>query len=237
MNNYNGEQFAIFSPSHLVMLVLTVGTILLLFILRKKFVHKNKHHIRMFIVIGLFLSEVALHIWYLVAGAWEVRFMLPLQLCSISLILSIVMLLTRNHFLFEVTFFLGIGGATQALLTPELIYDFPHFRYFHFFLAHILIVIASVYMVIYEGFKPALRSVWRAMLALNVLAGIVFLMNKMTGGNYMFLSRKPSNPSLLDLLGDYPWYILSLEFVALFIFLLLYMPFYISRLRTKAEAP
>ncbi|MFC0275015.1 TIGR02206 family membrane protein [Metabacillus herbersteinensis] len=237
MNNYS-EQFALFSPSHLFMLGLTVGTILLLFKMRKMFVQYNKHdHIRMFIVIGLFLSEAFLHIWYLREGTWDAQFMLPLQLCSISLILSIVMLLSRNYFLFEVTFFLGIGGATQALLTPELIYDFPHFRYFHFFLAHILIVIASVYMVIYEGFKPTLRSVWRAILALNILATFVFLMNRMTGGNYMFLSRKPSNPSLLDLLGDYPWYILSLEFVALFIFLLLYLPFYIFSLRTKPKAP
>ncbi len=31
----------------------------------------------------------------------------------------------------------------------------------------------------------------------------------------MFLARKPSTPSLLDLLAPWPWYLLQLELVAL----------------------
>jgi hypothetical integral membrane protein (TIGR02206 family) len=56
--------------------------------------------------------------------------------------------------------------------------------------------------------------------------------NRLTGGNYLFLSRKPEGGSLLDLLGPWPWYILSLEAVALLLFTILYLPFVIGRSRT-----
>jgi hypothetical integral membrane protein (TIGR02206 family) len=135
------------------------------------------------------------------------------------------MLFTRNSFLFEITYFLGVGGAVQAILTPELGYDFPHYRYFHFFLAHIAIILASLYMIWFEGLRPTFRSVLKAFAMLNVIALLGYMVNQVTVGNYMFLSRKPSNPSIIDLLGPYPWYILSLELVAFVIFCLLYLPF------------
>lgn len=80
-------------------------------------------------------------------------------------------------------------------------------------------------MLWYEKCRPTIKSVWKAFVALNILAFVVFFINKVTGGNYMFLARKPSNPSLIDLLGPYPWYILSLEVVAFAIFFILYLPF------------
>lgn len=74
-----------------------------------------------------------------------------------------------------------------------------------------------------EGFKPTFKSVIKAFITLNILAGFVFITNQIIGSNYMFLSRKPSNVSIIDFLGPYPWYILSLEVVALTLFILLYL--------------
>ena len=70
---------------------------------------------------------------------------------------------------------------------------------------------------------------------LNFLLVTVGTVNFLTGGNYMFLARKPETASLLDVLGPYPWYLLSLEAVALLLFLVLYLPFAISdRVRRKS---
>jgi hypothetical integral membrane protein (TIGR02206 family) len=137
------------------------------------------------------------------------------------------MLATMQKWVFEVVYFLGVGGALQALLTPELFYDFPHFRFLHFFIAHISIILAVFYMLWVEKFHIKFKSVWKAFVALNILALLVFFVNRFTGGNYMFLAQKPTNASLIDFLGPYPWYILSLELVVLFIFFLLYLPFFI----------
>ena len=81
-----------------------------------------------------------------------------------------------------------IGGALQALLTPVLYYDFPHYRFIEFFAAHIAIILAVLYMVWVEGYRPTLKSIAITMGFLNVLAGVVYVINTITGGNYMFVS-------------------------------------------------
>ncbi|MDF0727474.1 TIGR02206 family membrane protein [Cytobacillus sp. S13-E01] len=229
-----GEPFQFLASSHLVMLGLFLFLAILLYLSRNRISGTRKQEIIRFTLIAiLVLSEVTLTLWYNYTDYWDPADTLPLQLCSISLILSVLMLITRNPFLFEVTYFLGVGGALQALLTPELFYDFPHYRYFHFFLAHIAIILASFYMIWFEKFTPTPKSIIKAFLTLNVIALFVYLVNIITKGNYMFLARKPSNPSLIDFLGPYPWYIISLELVALTMFILLYIPFFIFKKKKR----
>lgn len=227
----------LFSTSHIVSLSITIALLLVLYLFRNKTWMKLGG--RWLIIFGLAGSEIWLNYWYFSTGMWDIRYTLPFQLCSISLYLCIWMLLTRQKLVFEVVYFLGVGGALQALLTPELFYDFPHFRFLHFFIAHISIIFAIFYMLWVEKFQVQFKSVWKAFAALNVIALVVFLVNKLTGGNYMFLAQKPTNASLIDFLGPYPWYILTLELVVLIIFLFLYAPFYIRekiRLNKREKA-
>lgn len=65
----------------------------------------------------------------------------------------------------------------------------------------------------------------RALIASNVYAALIGTFDYFFKTDYMFLRSKPPTPSLLDVLGPWPWYILVCEFVALGLFLLLYLPF------------
>ncbi|HBZ80393.1 MULTISPECIES: TIGR02206 family membrane protein [Brevibacillus] len=229
----SGAPFQLFSLSHLIALLATFGTALLLYLLRHRLqAPAAKRTIRFSLAGLLLLTEVGFQLWHVYTGSWSAAYTLPLQLCSVTLLLAIVMLLSRSYSLFEVTFFAGIGGAAQALITPELFYPFPHFRFWHFFLAHAGIVLACLYMTWVEGYRPTYRSVWKTMGLLNGLLVAALAVNSWTGGNYLFVSHKPENPSLIDFLGPYPWYILSLEGVAFAIFSLMYLPF----LRKKQAA-
>lgn len=173
----------------------------------------------------LVFTEIALITWTITNGFWDIRYNLPLHLCTISLFLSAYMLLTKNYRIFEVLYFFGLGGAIQAMLTPDLTYTFPHFRFFHFFIAHIAIILAVLYMVWIFKYTVTIGSLIKSFIVLNGLALIAFSVNQLTGANYMFLARKPQGPSMLDWLGPYPWYILSLQLIVLVIFFLLYLPF------------
>lgn len=160
---------------------------------------------------------------------WAIDYTLPLQLCGISVILSIIVLLNKSYSFFEVLYFWGLGGALQAVLTPEIGYfTYPHFRYFQFFLSHGIIIITCIYMVLVEGYKPRIKSVWKAFIGLNIYAGLIAIFNYLTNSNYLFICRKPEVTSLMSYLGPWPWYIASLEVVALIIFFLLYSPFAIK---------
>jgi uncharacterized membrane protein YwaF len=58
-----------------------------------------------------------------------------------------------------------------------------------------------------------------------IVGGIDFI----TGGNYMFLRRPPHSWSLLSLFGAWPWYILVAAVVALLMFIVLNLPFWLIR--------
>ncbi|WP_243298424.1 YwaF family protein [Bacillus litorisediminis] len=219
------SSFKLFSVSHLVIIVFTI-MLIAGFYKWKKPLQPYRDLIRWGLLFALIGSEIYFNVWNIVIGEWSLLYTLPFQLCSICIYLCTFMLLTKNYRLFEIVYFLGLAGATQAILTPELFYDFPHSRYFQFFIAHIAIILSPLYMTWIEGYRIRFNSVIRAFLTLNVIAAAVFLINVRLGANYMFLMRKPNNTSLLDFLGPYPRYLIALEFIAFFLFLLLYFPFY-----------
>jgi hypothetical integral membrane protein (TIGR02206 family) len=152
--------------------------------------------------------------------------------------LSAAMLLTRSYTIYEVAYFAGIGGAAQALLTPDIgIYGYPHYRFFQSVISHGSIITAAVYMTTVAGYRPRWKSLLRVFIVLNVYLAFVGVVNKLLGSNYMFIARKPDSASLLDLLGLWPWYIVAGQAICLVTFLLLYMPFEINdRMGSRKQA-
>ncbi|KEO82395.1 TIGR02206 family membrane protein [Tumebacillus flagellatus] len=231
--------FTLFDWQHDLALLLILLAVLLLCFQRAKLREPAANRAFRFTLAALLLvSELSLESWQAYEGAWTLDFSLPLQLCSLSLLLAVVMLLTKSYRVFEFMFLAGLGGALQAILTPDLgHYAFPHFRTFEFFVGHGAVVVACFFMVFVEGYRPTAGSIWRSLAALNVVALVVYALDLLTGGNYMFLTHKPDNASLLDFLGPWPWYILSLEGVALAMHLLLWAPFALLRPQTQNENP
>lgn len=177
----------------------------------------------------LILQEISYHLWNIYIDEWTLQKMLPLHVCSAFVWLSAVMLVTGNRRIYEFTFFLGLSGALQAVLTPDIAdYGFPHYRFFHVFISHGAIIIAALYMTIVEGYRPTWRSFGRVFLWLNVYAVAVFFINILIGSNYMYVRHKPETASLLDVLGPWPIYIFVGEAVALVMFFILYLPFALS---------
>lgn len=232
-----GETFQLFSSPHLIAIAVCLVVSVLIYLYRKSLQEPLTDRLLRYSLAGLLLfTEVFFQLWHLYTGYWSAAYTLPLQLCSVSLLFSIGMLMTNSFRLYEITFFIGVGGAAQAMITPELFYPFPHVRFFHFFIAHAAIIWACLYMTWVKRYRPTFASIWKTMGFLNGLLVIALIVNPLSGGNYLFVSHKPNNPSLIDYLGPYPWYILSLEGVALLMFLLLYLPFVVSN-RSRRSKP
>lgn len=224
--DYTGGPFRLFSPSHLFVLSVVVLVNLSLVYSRRNFSPQARRVFRYGLAALLILNETAWHLWIWTTGQWTIQTMLPLHLCSLFVFLSAIMLVTKSYAIYEFAYFLGIGGATQALLTPDVgIYGFPHFRFFQIFISHGSIVTAAIYMTVVERYRPYWKSLLRVVVWANLYMLFVGLVNVLIGSNYLFIARKPDTPSLLDVLGPWPWYILSIEAVGLVIGLLLYLPF------------
>ncbi len=133
-------------------------------------------------------------------------------------------LLTLSHAIFDIAYYWAIAGATQSLFTPNLVNPTP-FLSVWFFLDHGLIVCATLYLIWSAQARPRPGSIARSLIAANLYAAAVGTFDFVFKTNYMFLRSKPPTPSLLDFLGPWPWYILVGEFIALGLFLLLYLPF------------
>lgn len=224
------DDFVMFSTSHWISLFVFVFLMIGLYRFRLQ-IQSNlfiKHSVRYLLLAALVIPEAALNIWYVVTDIWDVQTSLPLELCSITLILAIIMLITRNRLLYQIVFFAGIMGALQALITPNLGYPFPHFRFLHFFIAHMAIILAALYMTWIEKYRPTWKSIGITMIFLNVLLVGVGGINYLLDSNYMFLMHKPDTASLLDVLGPHPFYLLVEEGVALVLFVLMYTIFFVA---------
>lgn len=227
-DRYRDQDFLMFSTPHLIALSIVVLCCLLLYVSR--FVLRThsglKLSIRLLLALLLIACEGGLHVWYVSQDIWSRSSSLPLELCGITLLLSVIMLLTRSRLLYSFLYFAGIGGAFIALLTPNLVYPFPHFRFLLFFIAHGSIILASLYMTWIEGYRPTWRSLFFTMLCLNIVAACVYAADRLLDSNYMFLAHKPSTFSVLDYFGPYPYYLLVEEAFAFVIFLLMFLIFF-----------
>ena len=217
--------FDMFSDSHFVILAIFLLITLFISLNRNKLKSEKWRKTEILAAISLIVIEITYHIWMIVNDIWTLSRSLPLELCNLSLILCVLLLLTRKKIIFEILFFTAVLGASQAIFTPALSYDFPHFRFFHFFYTHMMAVWVTLYFTWAKGYHPTLKSVLKLIVFINILLPIILLVNKIASGNYWFLRHKPEGPSLFDVLGPYPWYIFSLEGLLVVLSLLAWLIF------------
>lgn len=224
--DFQGSSFVAYSQQHiwgLLGVAVLISSIIIFDILTNK---KYQKIIAFTMAAILLLQELSLSLVRIHWGVWDVSTSLPLQLCGAAVILSAVLLITKNYRIYEVVYFWALAGATQALLQPNLTrFGFPHYRYFQFFLSHGLILTTAIYATTSFGFRPTKKSVVRVFVITNIYALLIGGVNLITGGNYMFICHKPETASLMDVLGPWPVYIIPLEFMALLSYLFYYSPF------------
>ncbi len=233
---WTGPAFEMFGPPHvaalLIIILLNIG--LLRF---KSTTEEARRRLRWTLAVILWANEVGWHIWNYAVGLWDIQTMLPLHLCSLLVWGGALALVTRNYSVYEFMYFMGIAGALQALLTPDVgLYGFPHYRFWQTYISHGLIVTAAIYMTVVEGFRPTWKSLGRVFIWMNVYMGIVFVVNQWIGSNYLFIARKPDTASLLDVLPPWPYYIAYIEIIGLVMCLVLYIPFIIKDWQARQMA-
>ncbi len=123
---------------------------------------------------------------------------LPLALCNLALLVAAVACWEPSwHLAVELTYFWGLAGAMQAVVTPDLGAGFPQLEFFEFVVGHLGVVIAALYLVVGLRLRPRPGSVKRVFAVTAAYTAFVGWFDWLTGSNYMFLAAVPATGSLL----------------------------------------
>lgn len=217
-------EFHFFSPQHLAILIaVPLLAASLAFVTRRY--HPAGFRVRLSLA-GLIVGDGL--IWYGVRYfSHGIRFpeILPLEMCDAAFWLTAVALLTVEEHTFDLAYYWGIAGSGMALITPYLRAPLHTWQSFQYFSGHALLVVGVLYLLWSGQARPRIRSWWFAWWSLNLYGIAVGVVDLLGGSNFMYLRQKPASSSLFDLLGPWPWYIVSADLVALGFFWLLQQPF------------
>jgi|SRR5215469_13320314 len=221
--------FVPFGASHVAVILLTVAVPAgLAIIVRQAKSERLARTVSLGFAAVLIATWIAWY-WLIVARGWiSPHTILPMDLCDWATIATIVTLVRPNQRSYELAYFWALSGTVQALVTPELYYDFPDLRFIIFFAFHSGTIAAVLFLTLARGRRPYPSSLprvvaWSLLYLVSALA-----VNWLFGTNFGYLSGKPTKPSLLDLMGPWPIYIAELAGLGILYVLVLYAPFFVA---------
>ena len=171
-----------------------------------------------------------------VQGTWSATTSLPLALCDAAVVVAAAACWWRLALLVELTYFWGLAGTVQGVVTPDLNVGFPHLVFFEYVAGHLGIVTAALFLVVGLRIEPRAGAVPRVFVITLGYTALVGLVDWVTGADYMFLRRPPGEWTLLRILGPWPWYLASAAAVALVLFTALDAPFWSGRRREAGRS-
>ncbi len=226
--------FQPFTAQHAISVAIGFAVVAGFLLAGKKGGGSRKRATAVLALVNLSAFPLSFAAWYMIDAPKSLENFLPLHLCDVATLTAGFALWTRRPLLCALTYFWGLAATMQALLTPAITVGFPHMAFVMFFVQHFAIVATALYLPLVEGWRPR-QPLWLAPLEIYgwSVAYLVFAMtiNKLLGTNFGFASRPPDNPSLIDHLGPWPWYLGWMLGIALILYYLLALPF--MRIRKK----
>ncbi|MAR95670.1 MAG: TIGR02206 family membrane protein [Gammaproteobacteria bacterium] len=226
-----GTPFQIFGTVHLI----TIAVVIIVSIILPK-LYKNKLETQKSTMSKIIAGIIFLHViispykdLYLLANPYDWRETIPIHMCDLSEIFLIWFLLGGPRILYLCAFFWGLGGATMAILTPDISHH--DLDYIFFMVGHGMIVVGIMYATISLGNRPYAKDILTvSAITLFILLPIVYGINLLLGepANFWYLIAKPDGASLLDMFPDPPLHLLYTTPIAIAMFYLIYLPYFIK---------
>jgi hypothetical integral membrane protein (TIGR02206 family) len=207
------------------MTALSVATIVA-FLLIPKFYPAWTQTFRIVIGILLLGTAISIHPYLIYHSTWNLRTSLPLQLCSLSGLLSGIVLLFPGQAGFEFLMYWGLTGAFHSLLTPEMTQGKGLYILVDYYVSHAGIILACLFMANRMGYGLRKNSWWKIFLFSQILIPVIGMVDYALQANYMYFMEKPQADNPL-IIGEWPWYILAFDVLMAVHFYLIYFIFFV----------
>lgn len=231
-------QFHAFSLLHAVTVVLfgALWTVLVLIGLRLRG-QESEPRWRQLLGWWLLLAWLIANGVQLLPGRFVAAVNLPLQVCDIAGLLAAFALWSRNRLLRATLYFWGVGFSIQAMLTPELVSGPAHVDYWTFWVPHANLTGAACYILVVERFRPRWSDCRQTYALALVYLALILPFDLLSGFNYGYVGAvTPSQQTILDLLGPWPWRIVAMMALTALGFALLQWPWDNPLARTSEAA-
>lgn len=229
--NMFGTPFELFGTVHLI----TIAVIIVVSVLLPRS-YKDKSINQKSTMNKVIAGVIALHViispykdLYLLANPYDWRETLPLHMCDLSEIFLIWFLLGGPKILYLCAFFWGLGGASMAILTPDISHH--DLDYIFFMIGHGMIIVGIMYATVALGNRPYVKDILKvSAITAFILLPIVYIINILLGepANFWYLIAKPGGASLMDMFPDPPYHLLYTTPIAIAVFYLIYLPYFIK---------
>lgn len=201
------------------------------------FIHYSKrklstvHQLKAFKLFGLFVSftVASFHLYLISQGNYNLKTDLPLYLCSLIALLIPIFTHFRRYWMYEILLFWIVAGTLQGVITPDIAKGFPAFDYIRYWVVHLGLLTIIFYATFVFGMRPQFKSIFRSILALQVYVVLMVIINYLLDANYFYLNEKPKSASILDYFGEWPVYIIVGQLILIPYFLIIYLPFHLSK--------
>ena len=226
-----GTPFQLFGTVHL----LTIFTVIVVSIFLPK-LYKDKSENQKSLMNKIIASIIAAHViispykdLYLLETPYDWRETIPLHMCDLSEIFLIWFLLGGPRILYLCAFFWGLGGASMAILTPDISHH--DLDYIFFMIGHGMIIVGIMYATVSLGNRPYAKDILKvSAITAFILLPIVYVINLILGdpANFWYLMAKPDGASLMDVFPEPPLHLLVITPLAIAVFYLIYLPYFIK---------
>ena len=194
---YSNEQdFFMGSIWHILPIVLMIVVITLIYKHRYKIKNfKYETSVRYILAFLMMIVEMSFF-WRLeyvgTQGVYDTMLTyLPIQMCQWGLIICIFTITSKNQKLFSINYYITLLFASIALIYPLVITNAGprYYRYYQFWLEHILPIISVFYLIFVHDMKPQKKGIFYTCFVTIPLTIVALIANsRIEGARYLYLT-------------------------------------------------
>ena len=205
------NNFPKFSVWHILPILLLAAGILLTYKFREKIaLSGHEKTFRLILGMAMMFAEMS-YFWRLLyigpsdLGEIDLMSRLPFQVCEWSCIFATLMVLTENRHFFDIDVVICLTLGIMPLFLPAVIQRTgpAYFRYYQFWLEHLLPIYSVFYMMFVKGWRYDAKKIYKP-IAYMVVLGIVcvYLNARIPQGTYMYLQGDDLGETITSLLPE-----------------------------------
>ncbi len=206
---------------------------------------KGEENLRFAMAALILLAEMS-YFWRLIyvgsgkADEGTLMTKLPLQVCEWTAIAAAFMLMKKSRHLYAICYYVCLTFGLIPLVTPAVLGTTGpgYYRYYQFWMEHLLPILAVFYMTFVHGYRVRLRDAWKPSLFLIVLLVLAVPANfAIPEANYLYLAQNTDGSSIANIFPENIFIRASIYFVIMLVlFGLIYLPMhYVNRWKAAVK--